>query len=101
MLQSQDLPLPHDYTGAHALAQDRIWHRHAGYVLHGWMSENKVLDFLGADFLSAAVDKILFPSLDHIIPGRMTPHQIPRTIKPIGRERPGIVLRNTEVSPER
>src|SRR5215510_12050806 len=101
LVQSQSLALPQDHTGAHALAQNWIGHRNAGYVLHGWMSQNKVLDFLGTDFLSATVDKILLPSLDHIIPGRMTPHQIARTVKPIGRERPGIVLWNTEVSPER
>src|SRR5262245_65465795 len=101
MLQSQSLPLPHDHTGAHALSQDRIRHRHAGYVAHGWMSENEVLDFLSADFLSAAVDEVFFSSFNHVIPRWVAPHQIPRTVKPIGRERPGIVLRHTEVAPER
>src|SRR4029077_9747958 len=101
LVQSQSLALSQDHTGAHALAENRIRHRHAGDVLDRWMSQDEVLNFLGTDFFAAPVNEILLSSFHHIVPRRMTPHQIPRAIKAISRERSGIVLRHAEVTAER
>src|SRR5216683_3988248 len=64
------------------------------------MRENKVFDFLGADFFAAAVDEVFLPSLHDIIAGFVPPHQVTGAVKSIRRERASIVFRNAEVTPQ-
>src|SRR4029077_7082722 len=87
-----------DDASAHALAENRIRHWHAGYVLDRRMSQNEILDLFGTDFFATPIDQVFFTSFAHVVPGRMTPHQIARAIKAVGCERPGIVLRHAEVT---
>src|SRR2546427_7728163 len=101
LLQSQSAAVAENYTGAHALAQNRIGHRDASDVLHGGMSENEILNFLRADFLATTVDQILFATLDHVVSGRMESHQVTGAIKAVGGKCPRIILRHAIVTSQR
>src|ERR1700681_1524104 len=65
------------------------------------MREDKILDFLSANFLSTAVNKVLFPPFYHVVPGWVLPHQVPRPVKTIGGKSAGVVLRHAEVATQR
>ena len=90
-----------DDAGAHPLAQDRVRHRDAGDVLHRRVGQDQVLDLLGADLLAAAVDQVLLAALDHVVAGRVPPHQVARAVEAVGGERAGVVLRRAEVAAQR
>src|SRR5215469_17633692 len=64
------------------------------------MGQNEIFDFFRADFLSTAVDQILFSAFHNVVARWMPPHQISRAVKAVPSEHPRIVLRNSKVSPQ-
>ena len=101
LLQGQRRARSHDHAGAGPLAEHGVGHGHHRHVEDGGVTQDEVLDLLGADLLTAPVDQILLAALHDQVAAGMAAAPDPGAIEAVGGEGRAVVLLGSIVAADR